>query len=264
MRKFNTKPRSECFGIGGTDARRIVAGDWLPLYLEKVGETQAEDLSGVWPVQLGSWTEPLHLSWHERTEGVEIQRFDTAIIHPDVPHFFASLDGYIDSEDEPLEVKHTFAGQSIRDSALYYMPQLQHQMVVTGCRRSRFSIICGNQEPKWAHVDRDEDYITKMLPMLNQFWWHVENKEPPAAPEVDSLAAEAKAVRVQGLVSYDYATNNEWSSLEVDYVDNITAATTFEAAKKQLKELVPADAAEVVGKLVTIKRDARGALRFNV
>ena len=43
--------------IGGTDAIRIMNGQWVDLYLEKIGETKPEDLSGVLPVQLGIWTE---------------------------------------------------------------------------------------------------------------------------------------------------------------------------------------------------------------
>ena len=44
-------------GIGGTDAIRIVEGKWKELWLEKTGQTEREDLSGVLPVQLGIFTE---------------------------------------------------------------------------------------------------------------------------------------------------------------------------------------------------------------
>ena len=45
-------------GIGGSDATRIMRGDWLSLYNEKVGLTKPEDLSNVFRVQLGILTEP--------------------------------------------------------------------------------------------------------------------------------------------------------------------------------------------------------------
>ena len=39
-------------GIGGSDATRIMRGDWLSLYNEKVGLTQPEDLSNVFNLEL--------------------------------------------------------------------------------------------------------------------------------------------------------------------------------------------------------------------
>ena len=40
-------------GLGGSDAAKIVAGDWHALWLDKTGRVEPEDLSAVWPVQLG-------------------------------------------------------------------------------------------------------------------------------------------------------------------------------------------------------------------
>ena len=49
--------------IGGTDAIRIMNGEWLELYQEKVGLTEPEDLSEVLAVQLGVHTEQFNLDW---------------------------------------------------------------------------------------------------------------------------------------------------------------------------------------------------------
>ena len=40
-------------GIGGSDATRIMRGDWHTLWLEKTEKQEPEDLSRVLPVQLG-------------------------------------------------------------------------------------------------------------------------------------------------------------------------------------------------------------------
>ena len=43
--------------IGGTDAIRIMNGEWAELYQEKVGLVEPKDLTDVFAVQLGAFTE---------------------------------------------------------------------------------------------------------------------------------------------------------------------------------------------------------------
>mgnify|MGYP003342323106 FL=1 len=50
-------------GIGGTDALRIMAGDWHALWREKMGIDQPKDFAFDFPVQLGIYTEPFHMNW---------------------------------------------------------------------------------------------------------------------------------------------------------------------------------------------------------
>ena len=40
--------------IGGSDAVRLVNGDWENLYLEKIGEKEPDDLSDNLQVQIGT------------------------------------------------------------------------------------------------------------------------------------------------------------------------------------------------------------------
>ena len=49
--------------IGGSDAVRLVNGDWENLYLEKIGEKQPDDLSDNLQVQIGIATEQLNVEW---------------------------------------------------------------------------------------------------------------------------------------------------------------------------------------------------------
>ena len=46
--------------LGGSDANRIMRGDWHSLWLEKTGRKEPEDLSWVLPVLIGIATEDLH------------------------------------------------------------------------------------------------------------------------------------------------------------------------------------------------------------
>ena len=51
------------------------------LYREMIGEEIEEDLSHVWPVQLGEATEQLNLDWMER-ERLELSRRGEVVVHP--------------------------------------------------------------------------------------------------------------------------------------------------------------------------------------
>ena len=53
-------------GIGGTDAQKLVEGNWIDLYDLKIGKTQPDDLSNVLPVQMGTATENLNRAWFEK------------------------------------------------------------------------------------------------------------------------------------------------------------------------------------------------------
>ena len=59
-------------GIGGSDARKIVSGDWYDLWLEKTGKKDLPDLSNEFPVQLGVWTESFNLKWFEKQMNMEV------------------------------------------------------------------------------------------------------------------------------------------------------------------------------------------------
>ena len=50
-------------GIGASEVGRIMEGNWLSLYEEKLGIKQPDDLSTIFAVQLGMQTEPFNIFW---------------------------------------------------------------------------------------------------------------------------------------------------------------------------------------------------------
>lgn len=254
------------YGIGASDARRIATGDWHQLYLEKVGEAEPEDLSRVFRVQLGVHTEDFHLDWLERREGWAIRERNVRYVSNAEPFMFAHIDGWIAQLHQPIEVKHSNGRATARESAVFYMAQLQHIMAVTMNEDMRFSVIAGNDEPELAKVARNDEYLADLIELERSFWWHVENRVPPEITPTGTQAklAEVAAVTViDGLKPYDMTGSNEWASLATDYRNNFDAARVFEEAKAGLKQLVPPDASQCTGHGLTIKRDKRGALRFS-
>lgn len=253
-------------GIGASDARRIATGDWHQLYLEKVGEAEPVDLSRVFRVQLGVQTEDFHLDWLEQREGWRIESRNQRFEHDSEAFMFAHVDGIIHELQLPIEVKHSNGRATARESAVFYMAQLQHIMACTTTDVMRFSVIAGNEEPELAKVARNDDYLADLIELERSFWWHVENRVPPEITPTGTQAklAEVAAVTViDGLKPYDMTGSNEWASLSTDYRNNFDAARVFEEAKTALKGLVPSDASQCSGHGLTIKRDKRGALRFS-
>lgn len=256
--------RSE--GLGSTDAKRIVENDWLDLYYEKVGDKEPVDLSGVFPVQLGIYTERFHLEWLSNRECFTLEDVPERQYHPDHKWMFCHLDGWHGEADTFIEVKHSNSRATVREKAEYYMPQVQHALAITGKPNAFFSIIAGNSEPDWCVIDRNQEYIEKLIEMEKAFWWHVTEKVPPditPTGEQANLKVIAATIPIDGRRPYDMTTNNEWAVKAADYLQNEEAAALFENAKKDLKALVPVDASEARGHGLCIKRDKRGSLRFS-
>lgn len=255
--------RSE--GIGSTDAKRIVENDWIDLYYEKVGDKEPVDLSAVFPVQLGVYTERFHLEWLANRERFTLEDVAERQYHDTHPFMFCHLDGWHKESGTFVEVKHSNSRATVREKAEYYMPQVQHAMACTGTPNCYFSIIAGNSEPDWCLIDRNQEYIERLIEMEKAFWWHVENK---VAPDITPKGEQAQlkvigsTTPIDGRKPYDMTTNNEWTVKAKDYLDHEEAAALFEAAKKDLKALVPEDASEAKGHGLCIKRDKRGSLRF--
>jgi len=144
--------------IGGTDAQRIMAGDWINLYLEKTGAKQPEDLSGNFQVALGKYTEIFHIDWVMKKLGYQWRAKNDLIVSKTIPYMAGHLDGWIEDIDTFIEVKHTNEWMSAADKARYYMPQLQHYLFITEKDFCYFSVIRGNHDPEYVTIKADPDY----------------------------------------------------------------------------------------------------------
>ncbi len=271
-------------GIGGTDARRIMAGEWHALWMEKTGRRASEDLSRVFRVQLGLVTEDLHARFHHYDTG------DKLLSMPDAPTtradfgdllktidkagllgvLYATYDRWVEGDDIPLEMKHTNERNNLRDAAEYYMPQLQLQMLIAGVSRIRFSIIRGNSNPEWGYVAADAEYQAMMLRQLDAFWYHVTADDEPPADEVKGAAERAAAAKaakeipLNGFKPYDMTGDNEWSAAARQFIADKLAAEGLKESEKKIRGMIPADAETVTSKELSFKRDARGAYRVSI
>lgn len=251
--------------IGSTDAKRILEGDWHTLWKEKTGRQAPEDLSHVFKVQLGIATENFHAEWLNRDSEFRNVEPDVYNEHPTLPYVRSHIDRWLVKQDTWLELKHTHERMTAWEIADYYLPQCAHHCLATSRSHGWISFIAGNKEPVATKVEPPFDYVEQLKKLEEAFWWHVEHDVEPEVIPMGAIRETKKAaikVVVNNMRRVEMTTSNAWADAADRYHKNQASAQAFETAKKDLKELVPADASMAFGHGICIKRDSRNALRF--
>ena len=255
--------------IGGSDAVKIIRGDWHDLYNEKIGIAQPSDLSHLFNVQLGTYTEEFNLAWFEQEYGVQV--IDTQPEYKKtiegIP-FKATLDGIINDPENKgehigVECKHTSSFKKFDDILTYYYPQIQLYMKVADLSHMYLSVIFGNQ---WECklVSQDEAEWLRMLPIFRDFWGHVIKKQPPKAEMPNELPSNVHHMTLDNMVARDATKDNEFKDIEHYYMCHYDDTQIFEDAKKRLKALVKPNEREVFTDKLSVKRNKRGALTIKI
>jgi hypothetical protein len=136
--------------------------------------------------------------------------------------------------------------------------QLQHNMLVTGTRRSVLSIINGGG--KWIElsIEADPIYQTIMIAAEKAFWSAVHTGVPPCLFDCEPPRPRIEAVRV-----VDMGGSNSWAEFAGLFRQTRAAFLDHERAKAELKGLMPEDAKEAIGHGVRAKRSKTGAVSFD-
>src|SRR3974377_617573 len=257
---MNTDRRSF---IGGF-APRLIMGNYearlLRLWREKRGEVEPEDLSQDLIVQLGSITEELNRAWYERNTGNAADDVQRKLRHPIHKSMGATLDGGVRQTGAVFEAKFMLPWNfSEEGAAEKHMAQLQHNMWVTASHTAVLSIITGGA--KWVEmtIPADPLYQHLLVTAERKFWRCVESGEPPRLFGIEPPRPRLAAVRV-----VDMSASNAWAELAVIFRRTRAAHLEHDAAKGELKKLVPEDARGATGHGLRAKRSRSGAVSFEV
>lgn len=249
--------------LGGSDAR-IIMGDseaaLVRLWQEKRGEVEPEDLSKNLIVQLGLATEDLNRRWYELNTGKIVKDVQRRVRHPVNRWMAATLDGVVTASGAVYEAKFMLPWSFSEEAAAEkHMAQLQHNMWVINARAAVLSIITGGG--KWVEmaIDADPLYQHLLLTAERKFWRCVESGEPPVR-----FGVETPRPRIQALRIVDMSGSNSWSEFAGVYRQTRPAFLEHEAAKAELKKLVPEDAKEAIGHGLRAKRSKAGAISFDL
>jgi predicted phage-related endonuclease len=249
--------------IGGSDARIVMGADQgalLQLWREKRGEVEPEDLSGNLLVQLGRATEELNRHWYEVQSGQEVIDVQKHVRHPGVQWMGATLDGRVRSSEAVFESKFMLPWSFSEEAAVEkYAPQLQHNMWVVAARAAVLSIITGGG--KWVEIKVGADPLYQHLIVTaeRKFWRCIESGEPPALFGVEPPKPRVEAVRI-----VDMTSSNAWAEFATVFLRTRSAHLEHDAAKTELKGLVPEDAQQAFGHGIRARRSKSGAISFDL
>jgi predicted phage-related endonuclease len=195
-------------------------------------------------VQLGVVTEHLNRHWYERNTGQVVTEVQRQVFHPVKRWMAATLDGMVEGTGAVFEAKFmlpwTFSEEGAAEK---HMAQLQHNMWVTASRTAVLSIITGGG--KWVEmtIPADPLYQHLLLTAERKFWRCVETGETPHLFGIEP----PRRAEFAGMFCRTRAA----------YLDH-------DAAKAELKKLMPEDAKEAVGHGVRAKRSKSGAISFDL
>jgi len=175
--------------IGASDASIILeVSPWktpYQLWLEKTGNST----SPTTPQQKrGLEMEESARQSFERMTGMIM--FPKVMEHPTLNWMMASLDG-IDMDSTaiveikcPGQVDHAIAKQGKIPEK--YVPQLQHQLAVTGLEMAYYFSFDGN-DGVIVEVEKDEQFISKMIDLEQVFWNCLVTLSPPPMNKRDII-----------------------------------------------------------------------------
>ena len=182
-------------GIGSSDAAVIMnVSPWRTprqLWEEKVlgSDGQFENSA----MTRGKELEPIARTWFEETMNVTV--FPKNKTHAESSWIRASLDGIDLEEKIMVEIKcpnkddHSLAlNKKVPEK---YIPQLQHQLLVTGLDGMYYCSFDGTAGTI-VEVARDNAYIDTLLSEEQKFWDMVLSRTPPELTERDFICMEGK------------------------------------------------------------------------
>ena len=251
--------------IGGSDATRIMTGNWYDLWAEKTGRKEPEDLSNNLAVQLGTHTETFHLEWfckqtHAKQKSIQNIYYATEDGVPYKGTVDAKIKFDARLQDAILECKHTNSFTNMKEQLARYMPQLQFYMHISNVTECYLSCIFGNSQWDYRKVSYDDEYVHHMNETIRAFWTCVEDDTAPTDQIVPEINTDK--IPINDMVSRDASSDNQFISIAHDYMATMNDAKSHQEYGKMLKDLVAPNEREVYSPVITIKRDKRGSLRI--
>ncbi len=246
------------FSIGGSDANILMSGDpakILGLWQKKTGKAEADDLSKILAVQMGSWTEELNRYWFEMMTGREVTSEGNEILDG---YRSCTLDGETTTEAGDFavfEAKHVNMMSKMDEVVQRYMPQLHHNSALAGVRHAVLSVFIGTMKWEFYEVEIEDWYLAELHQREEEFWAHVQSDTPPVdMPEI------AAPIPVDEMRTVDMTGNNAWASSAADWLESRLAAKKFEKSTKTIKEMIDGDVRRGYGHGIDASRNKRGAI----
>lgn len=249
-------------GIGASDASKILAGGdvWAELWSIKTGRTEQKRIMSDWDAALRHTTEALQCDWYEHiTHGGNIIRRGHQVEHGEWPVLRCTLDGY--GLDHPtnfvFECKHLseWTKDPINWAVEKYLPQVSHQMIVTGTDKAILSVLVGMKEPELVKLTLDPFFAEVYLDRCRDFWGYVERDEPPSGAE---KLEPPKSIPIEDMRVVDFSGSNQFADFAADWLEHRVAAKKFDTAAAGIKKMIEPDVRQAGGHGIVVKRSKTG------
>lgn len=174
-------------GIGGSDVAAVCGVSKykspVELWLEKTGQSAPTEAgeAAYW----GRTLEAVVRNEFTRRTGIDVTQVNKILQSKEHPFMLANLDGVCSSGDYGtcvFEAKTASAykadewDESVPEE---YVLQCQHYMAVTGFSGAYIAVLIGGNTFKWDFLERDEEFIAKIIKWEHDFWEHVKSDIPP-------------------------------------------------------------------------------------
>ena len=250
-------------GLGGSDAERVMSGDWYNLWAEKTKRIQPEDLSRVLPVQMGNVTEAFNAYWYSLQTGIHVNRAPSVIerchVHPAYPQMLCNIDGLviIDGRMRLFEAKHVNPFGSKGDQPAKHYAQIQHCLEVLDLEGCELSVFFGSMDWSRFSIERDKEYGALLIDREREFWEHVVSDRPP---ESETGADAGEGPKFDLMRQLNMRTSNAWGDGEATWIRTREHVKQGDAAESALKQMMPGDCDFAFGQELCCVRDRAGKL----
>ena len=252
-------------GIGGSEAGIVLGlNPWksrLELWDEKVNKTRRLDPDAEIRLKLGNILEPLIAEEYSKITGRELE-IRPQKVHSKYPFILGNIDREILGSNGRgpgiLEIKTKGAFTDWEDDIpVYYKAQIQHYMEIYGHRWGSFAVLdMGRLKIDIVDVERDKEFISKLVKEEIEFWRLVENKTPP--PVCPTKACEEflrEHYKISEDITIDLKDNEDatkWAVMLRDAKRNIKAFDTMETEAKNHLMSIVGTAEKAVGNMYSI------------
>ena len=252
-----------CKVMGGSDAVKIMQGKWNQLYREKKKLVEIEDLSNVFRVQLGVFTQKFNLNWFlKKNPQFEIEAEEKAFVMPGAENMIkiiyrGHVDAIIKNKDSDekyiFEAKHTRGFQNQDKMIQYYMPQIQFYLALCSHETNKliFSAIHGN-DIQVSTIEYNHSYVMLLLDKMQDFWSHIERGIEPK--DYDSFDINQDSIKIDQKVKRDLCSNNHFQMLSDKFLETKSSHDTHLEVKKELLNTLNEDDAEIYNDDIIIKQ----------
>jgi len=251
--------------IGGSDAVRIMQGDWLKLWQIKTGREEPEDLSNNFTVQSGVHNEAFILNWFEKQYTLELTGYQKhfRVVHNGVP-LKGTIDAEIKNQKAIIEAKETYDYNTMEKQLERYMPQIQFYLALSKLDTCYFANKFGNRRWECITVQKYLPYIDGLMSQIYNFWQYVINDECPETNLESKQIDNANNVLVNNMIRRNGSKDNYFTTLADEYVKSQLNAKDHDATKKELKTLIADNERELYCDKLSLRRDKRGSIRIIV